>query len=185
MNRLNEAVRSYLRALSIRPEDFNANLNLGTAYLQLKEPAQALPFAEKAVQIDGKSTAAPTSLARSTPRWTSARRRLSNTSRPPNSPNSPRPAPAEPRGKPGESAALRGNGRHAGAGARAPRNPPPPPTSDSARACSDCGNTATPRRLSASRSLDIDPNHYPALNGVGVCLLNKYVWSGNKDEVGA
>ncbi len=52
LNRLSDAVRAYLRALSINPNDRDANLNLATAYLQLAEPAQALPYAERAANAD-------------------------------------------------------------------------------------------------------------------------------------
>ncbi|MCA9311978.1 MAG: tetratricopeptide repeat protein [Phycisphaerales bacterium] len=52
LNRLTEAVRAYLRALIIRPDDFDANLNLATAYFQLNEAMQALPYAEKAVRLN-------------------------------------------------------------------------------------------------------------------------------------
>ena len=30
-------------------------------------------------------------------------------------------------------------------------------------------------------AVGIDPNHYPALNGVGVCMLNRYLLSGQTD----
>lgn len=52
LDRVAEAVRAYLRAVSLKPEDRDANLNLATAYLQLKETSQALPYAEKAVRVD-------------------------------------------------------------------------------------------------------------------------------------
>jgi len=32
-------------------------------------------------------------------------------------------------------------------------------------------------------SAQLDERHYPAWNGIGVCLLNKYVWSGKSDLV--
>jgi len=51
LDKLTEAVRAYLRALAIEPEDFSANLNLATAYFQLKEARQALPYARKAVAL--------------------------------------------------------------------------------------------------------------------------------------
>jgi tetratricopeptide (TPR) repeat protein len=57
LNRLTESVRAYLRALTIQPNDVNANLNLATAYLQLGEPAQALPYAERAVRLDRNNAA--------------------------------------------------------------------------------------------------------------------------------
>lgn len=55
LGRVTDAVRSYLRALSISPNDFDANLNLATAYLQLGEASAALPYAQRAVRITGSS----------------------------------------------------------------------------------------------------------------------------------
>ncbi|MBL0928059.1 MAG: tetratricopeptide repeat protein [Phycisphaerales bacterium] len=52
LNRLDEAVRAYLRALAIRSEDQDANLNLAIAYLQLNEPNQAVGFAEQAARLN-------------------------------------------------------------------------------------------------------------------------------------
>lgn len=51
MDRLNEAIRAYLRAINIRPDDFQANLNLGTAYLQSGEPQSALAYSKHAVEL--------------------------------------------------------------------------------------------------------------------------------------
>jgi len=62
LDRVSDSVRAYLRALSIRPEDFNANLNVATAYLQLNEPSQGAPYAEKAVHIDTNSAPARVNL---------------------------------------------------------------------------------------------------------------------------
>lgn len=55
MNRLPDAIRAYLRALTIRPDDFDTNFNLATAYLELREARQALPFAERAVSANPES----------------------------------------------------------------------------------------------------------------------------------
>ena len=55
LERLTEAVRAYLRALAIDPQSFDAHLDLSTAYLQLTEHAQSLPYARKAVEIDPES----------------------------------------------------------------------------------------------------------------------------------
>lgn len=52
LNRIAEAVRSYLLALAIQPNNFDANLALATAYLQIDGPSQALPYAQRAVQIN-------------------------------------------------------------------------------------------------------------------------------------
>ncbi len=55
LNRLGDAVRAYLRALAIQPDSFEANLNVATAYLQLNEPRQSLPYAERAVELEPTS----------------------------------------------------------------------------------------------------------------------------------
>lgn len=62
LSRIAEAVRAYLRALSIRPDDFNANLGLATAYIQIDGPAQALPYAQRSAQIQPTSGAAHANL---------------------------------------------------------------------------------------------------------------------------
>ncbi len=55
LNRLAEAVSVYLKALALKPDDFQANLNLATAYYQLGENRQAVPYAETAVRLSPKS----------------------------------------------------------------------------------------------------------------------------------
>jgi tetratricopeptide (TPR) repeat protein len=52
LDRVTEAIQSYLRALAVRPDDFRTNLNLATAYYQLDENQQALPYAKKAVELN-------------------------------------------------------------------------------------------------------------------------------------
>jgi superkiller protein 3 len=52
LNRFVEAVRAYHRALTIDPDSVKANTNLATSYVQLRDPAKALTFAEKAVEVD-------------------------------------------------------------------------------------------------------------------------------------
>ena len=55
LNQLVDSIRAYHRALLIRPEDFDTNLNLATAYLQLDEGRSAIVFAEKAVKLKPNS----------------------------------------------------------------------------------------------------------------------------------
>jgi tetratricopeptide (TPR) repeat protein len=52
LNRLVEAVRAYHRALTIDPDSVKANTNIATSYVQLRDPAKALTFAERAVEVD-------------------------------------------------------------------------------------------------------------------------------------
>lgn len=52
LNRTGEAVSAYLRALTVQPNDFDANVNLASAYYALGDHRQALPYAERSVQIN-------------------------------------------------------------------------------------------------------------------------------------
>lgn len=51
LSRLVEAIREYRQALIIQPNSPEANLNVATAYLQLGQAVEALPFAERAAQL--------------------------------------------------------------------------------------------------------------------------------------
>jgi tetratricopeptide (TPR) repeat protein len=178
LDRLGEAVRAYLRALTIKPDDFNANLNLGTAYLQLNEPREALPYAERAVKLNGKDGPARTNLGAvyaslgrhddaiveyqqaaeltelSGPLLLNLAESLNKTRRYEEMVNTlEQLAKTEPTAICYERL---GTGYF------------------NLRRYSDA--------LGAFRkSLEIDPNHYPALNGVGVCLLNQWVFSQQQD----
>jgi tetratricopeptide (TPR) repeat protein len=179
LDRLSEAVRAYLRALSIKPDDFNSNLNLGTAYLQLNEPREALPYAERAVKIDGKSGAARTNLGAiyaslgrhedaivefqqaaeltelSGPLLLNLAESLNKVKRYNEMVNT-----LEQLAKTEPTAICY---ERLGVGYFNLRR-----YDDAIRAF--------------RKSLEIDPNHYPALNGVGVCLLNQWVFSQQQDK---
>ncbi|MDZ4753133.1 MAG: tetratricopeptide repeat protein [Phycisphaerae bacterium] len=51
LGRWSEAVRAFHRALVVRPDSLEANAGMASAYLQLNEAHDALTFAEKAVEI--------------------------------------------------------------------------------------------------------------------------------------
>jgi len=51
LNRITEAIRAYRQALVIDPNSHEANLNIATAYIQLNKPAEALPFGLRAGQL--------------------------------------------------------------------------------------------------------------------------------------
>jgi len=179
LDRISEAVSAYLRALAIKPGDFNANLNLGTAFLQLGEPAQALPYAQRAVQLEGRDGAARTNLGaiyaalnRHEDAVTEFQQAAELT---------PLSAPlllnlADSLGKTGRYEEMVNTLEQLGR------------TEPSAAGYERLGTGLFKLRrydeaLTAFRkSLEIDPNHYPALNGVGVCLLNQWIWSKQEDE---
>ncbi|XVJ60564.1 MAG: tetratricopeptide repeat protein [Tepidisphaera sp.] len=57
-----EAVRAYLIALAIKPNDPAANMNVSVAYLQMNDAERALPYAEKAVKLEPMNPKAHTNL---------------------------------------------------------------------------------------------------------------------------
>jgi len=180
LNRVAESVRAYLRALSIRPEDFHANLNLATAYLQLGENAQAVIYAERAVRIDPEDGPARVNLGAS----------YSNAGRYAEALSEYEAAAelmplttelmlnlAQAQGRVGRYAEMAGTLRSVIA-----KEP-------TALAYERLGSAQFhmsnyDEALKAfTRATELDAQHYPAWNGVGVCLLNKYVWSKKTDLV--
>lgn len=179
LERISEAIRAYLRALAIRPDDPEANLLLGTAYLQINEPAQALAYAQRAVERQPTNGVAHANLgavysalerhADAVRAYESAAELMELT-----------PALllnlAESLGKIqryeqmnntleelarlGPSAAC--HERRGFALFKMRRYP------DAEQAFRD--------------SLAFDSTYYPALNGLGVCLLNNYINSGKEDQ---
>ena len=178
LNRLTDAIRAYIRALSITPEDFDANLNLATAYLQMNEPRQALPYARKAVKINGDVGTARVNLGavyaalewhnEAVRQYQAAAELMDLT--PPLLLN---------------LATSLGKGeRYIEMSNTLERLVEIDPT---AQALERLGFARFRLRRYESaldafnESVAIDPDHFPALNGIGVCLLNKYLLSQRAD----
>lgn len=179
LGRAAEAVRAYLRALDIRPNDAEVNLNLATAYLQVGEARQALPFAQRAVELSPGSGPARVNLGavytalgmhdNAVVEYQQAAELMQLT--PPLLMNL--------------ADSLGRSGRHAEMASTLERLIQ---TDDSALARERLGAAYFHLRrfedaiASFRRALEIDPEHYPGLNGIGVCYLNKYVASGYEDQ---
>jgi tetratricopeptide (TPR) repeat protein len=180
LNRVTDAVVAYLRALSVRPDDFEANLNVATAYLQLGEPVHALPFAERAVRLKPDSGAGHVNLGaayagldrhnEAVAQYQQAAERMDLT----------------PELLLNLADSLGKAERHAEMTTTLEQLIAIRPT---AVAYERLGSAQFKMRkydealASFRKSLEVDPNHYPALNGVGVCLLNRYIWSNRTDQV--
>ncbi len=180
LSRLSESVGAYLRALVIRPDDFSANLNLGTAYLQLGEPAQGLSFARRAVDLDSTSTAARINLGAifsAMGRHDDAVMEYQQASE-----LTELSAPlllnlAESLGKTGRYGEMVNTLEQL-------VQAKPTAIGYERLGMGLFRMKRYPESLSAFRkAVEIDPNHFPALNGIGVCLANQYEFSGREDEM--
>ncbi|MEO1512205.1 MAG: tetratricopeptide repeat protein, partial [Planctomycetota bacterium] len=179
LDRAAEAVRVYLTALALRPDDFDANLNLATAYIQLDEPAQARPYAERAVRIrpdDGPARVNLGAVYADLEEHGSAvveYRQAAELME------------LSPELLLNLAESLGRTGRYAEMSAtleQAVRIEPSPIAYERL-------GSALFRLKDYDASLDafrdaaeLDAGHYPAWNGVGVCLLNRYLWSERRDE---
>jgi|GEM_PF-1186651 len=62
LQQFSKAIPAYLRALQLRPDSFESNSGLAAAYLQAGEPREALPFAQRAIQLNNEDYSARTTL---------------------------------------------------------------------------------------------------------------------------
>jgi tetratricopeptide (TPR) repeat protein len=178
LNRVADAVRAYLRALAIKPDDFDANLNLATGYLQLGEPGPGLIYAQRAVRIKPDSGAARVNLGaiyaalgnheNAVTEYQQAAELMELT-------------PelllnlADSYGKVGRFAEMQNTLEQL-------IRSKPSATAYERLASALFRMGKYDDALTAFRkSLELDENYYPALNGVGVSLLNRYLLSEKKD----
>lgn len=178
MQRYAEAIRAYLRALQIDPRSFDANMNVALAFVQVGQPEQGLPYAVRAVRLSPQSGPANynmgvvyAALGRHEEAITSYRRasEFMGTS------------PQLLLGIADSQSAL---GLYIDAARTVERLVATDPSADAFHRLGSARfrNKEYEASLAAFRqALELDENHYPALNGVAVCLLNKYLWSEKTD----
>jgi tetratricopeptide (TPR) repeat protein len=178
LGRVADAVRAYLRALQLQPTDFDANLNLATAYLQLGEPGAGLIYAQRAVNLHADSGPARVNLGAvyaalgdhesAVIEYQQAAELID----------------LSPELLLNLANSLGQIGRYA-------------EMQNTIEQLIDVEPSALAfERLAAAhfrqgrydealanfrRALELDPNHYPALNGVGVTLLNRFLMSNRQD----
>lgn len=178
MQRYAEAIRAYLRALQIDPRSFDANMNVALAFVQVGQPEQGLPYAVRAVRLSPQSGPANynmgvvyAALGRHEEAITSYRRasEFMGTS------------PQLLLGIADSQSAL---GLYIDAARTVERLVATDPSADAFHRLGSARfrNKEYEASLAAFRqALELDEMHYPALNGVAVCLLNKYLWSEKTD----
>lgn len=178
LNRITEAIQAYLRALSIDRTSYDANLNLATAYLQFGEPGPGLPYAQQAVKLKGDSGPARVNLGAiyaALGNYDSAVIEYQQAAELMELSPELLLNLADALGKVGRYAEMQNTLEQL------------VKTKPSAGAYERLATALFRQQkyddsLAAFRkALELDGNYYPALNGVGVNLLNKYLLSERKD----
>ncbi|MFN0133908.1 MAG: tetratricopeptide repeat protein [Phycisphaerales bacterium] len=178
LNRLTDSIKSYLRALQIRPDDFDANLNIATAYMQLSEPAAGLPYAQRAVRLKSDSGPARVNLGAILAAMGDHRAAVVEFQQ---AAELMELSPelllnlADSLGRIGRYAEMQNTLEQLVT------------TNPSAVAYERLASSLFRQQkydeslATFRKSLEQDPDYYPSLNGVGVCLLNKFLTSEQKD----
>lgn len=179
LDRLSDAVRAYLRALTIRPDDFNSNLNLGTTYLQLNEPGQALPYAQRAAKISPKSAEARTNLGAAYSLLNRHAEAIVEYQQAAELTELSAPLLLN------LATSLGRVGRYEEMVNTLEQLTKSEPTSNAYERLGS--GLFRLRRYDESlgayrKAVEIDPNNYPAHNGIGVCLINQWIFSNETDE---
>ncbi|MBL8762680.1 MAG: tetratricopeptide repeat protein [Phycisphaerae bacterium] len=178
LDRVSEAIRAYLRALALRPDDFQANLNLSAAYFQLDENDQALPYAQTAVRLSPQSGPARMNLGSvfaSLGRHREAVNEFQQATELMDLTPDLLLALAESLGKTDRYAEMRNTLE------QLIKSQP------SAAAYERLGfaqfklKDFASAQASFERALEFDAEYFPAMNGIGVCLLNKWIASEKSD----
>jgi len=179
LGRTDEAVRAYLRALAIRPGEFDAMLGLSTAYLESDNPEQALPYATRSVEARPSSGEARMHLGNvyaALDRHEEAVVEFRQAAE-----LMPKPAPglllnmAESFNRLGRYAEMVGALTEVVAGE-------PTPVAWERLGSGLFRLKRYEESLDAfANAVALDPTYAPALNGVAVCELNNYLWSGKSD----
>jgi len=178
LDRITESVQAYLRALAIKPDDFQTNLNIATAYFQLDENQRSLPFARKAVSLspqDGPARLNLGAVYAALGRHQDAVKEYQQAAElmPLNSPlllNL-----AESLGR------LERYNEMANALEQAVKTDPSPALHERLGFARFRLGEFDPAKANFDKSLELDKDYYPAMNGLGVCLMNDWIRSDRAD----
>ncbi len=179
LNRVTEAISAYLRAISINPESYEANLHVATAYAQTNEAERAIPFAVRAVDLQPQNADARRNLAslyRAIDDHESAVTELQQAAEL---------MELTPALLLDLADSLSHLARYAEMAAALDQLVATVPSSGAYERLG-FANFRMKRYDEAlvhfRSALELDDVYYPALNGVGVCLLNKYILSDRRDN---
>ena len=179
LDRLPDAIQAYIRALNLHPNDFKANLNIATAYYQLDENSQAMPYAKRAVELnpqDGPARFNLGAIYAALNRHGDAVREYQQAAEfmqltPPLLLNLA-----------DSLAKLDRYEEMANALAQAIKNEPSAIAHERLGFARFRMGQYPEARSAFAAALLLDPNYYPALNGMGVCRLNDWIKSGRQEQ---
>lgn len=179
LGRNDDAIRAYLRALAVQPNEFGAMLGLSTSYLEIGNAEQALPYAERA--------------ARSHPNSGEARMHLGNVYAGLDRHEEaviefrqaaellPKPAPGLLLNMAESFSHLGRYAEMVGALNEVVASDPTPIAYERLGSGLFRLRRYDEALAAFGESARLDPQYAPALNGVAVCELNNYLWSGKSD----
>ncbi|MEM9064302.1 MAG: tetratricopeptide repeat protein [Planctomycetota bacterium] len=174
-----DAAREYARALQIRPDDFDANLNIASAYLSLEEPRSAVTHATAAVEAQPDNGPARITLAtaldavgRHEDAVIEYRQAAELTELTPQLLLSY----AESLGKTSRFEEM------VQTLDQLVRIEPSAPALERLGSALFRLKRFDEALGEFERSVEADPDHYPGWNGIAVCRLNQYLWSGRADR---
>lgn len=179
LERVTDAIQSYLRALAIKPDDFRTNLNIATAYFQLEENTQALPYARKAVELNGEDGSARLNLGviyAALDRHTDAVKEYQQAAE-------LMPLNGELLLNLAESLAALGRFTEmANALEEAAKVDPSAAVFERLGFARFRLKDYAAAKDNFQRAIEFDGDYFPALNGIGVCLLNDWIGGNRQDQ---
>jgi Tfp pilus assembly protein PilF len=179
LNRYNDAVRAWHKALVVRPESVEANIGMAMAFLGLDQPQTALGFAERAVRNDPQSGPARLELARTYERLGRIDEAI-RTYEIALELNEPDDVIL------GSLVKLFCTAKRYAEAANASEELvkiAPSPNAYERLGWARFRLGEYEKSMAAYRKgVELDPNHWPSLNGVGTNAMNKWLTSGKKDD---
>lgn len=179
LNRLQDAVVAYLRALKINPNDFDANVNVASAYFAIGEAPQALPFAQQSVRLNPRHGQARYNLGAILAAMDRHEEAITEYQQ------ATELVAITPQLLVSLSESLMRTKRFEEARAALERSikmQPSPLAYERLGSCQFRLGALGEALASFEAAVKLDPDYFPALNGVGVCELNRWIDSNRTDE---
>lgn len=179
LSRYNDAVRAWHRALVVRPDSIEANVGMAEAFLNLGQPDTALGFAERAVRNDPQSGPGRLELARIYERLgrTDEAIRTYEIALELNEPDDQILTSLVKL-----FCAAKRYAEAANASEELVKIAPSPNAYERLGWARFRLGEYDQSMAAYRRGVELDPNHWPSLNGVGTNAMNKWLTSGKKDD---